>query len=489
MKKTIIVGIFLILFTVSIYPAIGKTNNFKENESTLFLETKISGNGLLPAQDIAYIQGTFELDCWLYSIDLDDPDDETCICPDYPGSGSGGTWTDDGVILTSELFTGILYEVNPITCEWKIIGGGGVDLNCLAYDPIGKETYACTDEALYKIDINTGEQEYIGKFSGSVVIMIGISFDGEGKLYGWDIGDNLWKINKNTASTDLVGSLGIDLDCAQDGAFHLADDILYLAAYTPDKESYLYECDEDSGNCTLIGQFSENTQVTLFAIPWNYDPDADFIWEPEYPEPGEEILFDASISTDPDDNIILYEWDWDNDGIYDESNNIPTTTHVYDDTGFYHITCQVIDEFSANDTKTKMIKIGNEPPETPVIDGPSRGKPFVYYDFSVTLEDSDGDLVFVRWDWGNGNTYPWDGPYTSGETITESYVWNKFGKYLVKAQVKDEYDAESEWGELEVKISFPRYKMQHNFLILEIFEQFPFIKHIMSLFGCYNYIR
>jgi PKD repeat protein len=484
MNKTIIFGIILLIFTVSIYPTIGKTNEM--NENYMKGNSTISENGLLLADDIAYIQGTFELQCWLYQIQLNNPGGESCICPDFPGSGSGGTWTSDGFILTSEEGTGILYEIDPLTCEWKSIGEGGFDLNGLAYDPISKKTYACSGGRLFRIDRTTGDQDLIDKFSGEINNMISISFDADGQLYGWNLDDNLYRINKHTAATSLVGSLDIDLDLSQDGAFHLEDDILYLAAYTSDQESYLYECDEDTGACTLVGQFSENTQVTLFAIPWNYPPVADFIFSPTDPEPGEEIEFDASGSTDPDGNIELYQWDWDNDGVYDESGPDPTTTHIFEEIGIYPVTLNVKDQYSANNAKMLMVKVGNIAPETPSIDGPTTGKQFRYYNYTVTIVDPDGDMVYVRWDWGNGVTYPWDGPYESGVEITESYVWNTKGTYIVKAQVKDEYNAESEWGELEVKI--PRNNMQQHLLLLELIERHPFLKHIISFLGWYNWL-
>jgi PKD repeat protein len=483
MNKTIILGVILLLLTVSIYPTVGKTNEM--NENYLKVNNKINENGLLLADDIAYIQGPFELQCWLYQIYLINPWDESCLCPDFPGSGSGGTCTSDGVILTSEEGTGILYEIDPLTCEWKTIGEGGFDLNGLAYDPISKKTYACSGGRLFRIDRTTGEQELIEKFSGLINNMIGISFDADGQLYGWNLDDNLYRINKHTAATSLVGSLGIDLDLSQDGAFHLEDDILYLAAYTSDLESYLYECDKDTGACTLVGQFSENTQVTLFAIPWNQPPVADFIFTPTDPEPGEEIEFDASGSTDPDGNIILYQWDWDNDGVYDEYNPDPTTTHIFEENGKYPVTLNVKDQYSENDTKMLIVKVGNIAPEKPEIDGPTKAKPFNYSDYSITAVDPDGDMVYVRWDWGNGDTYPWEGPYESGVEITESYVWNSKGTYIVKAQVKDEYNAESEWGELEVKI--PRNNM-HQYLLLELFERYTFLKHIFCFLGWYNWL-
>jgi len=45
---------------------------------------------------------------------------------------------------------------------------------------------------------------------------------------------------------------------------------------------------------------------------------------------GSPITFDASGSYDPDGEIVSYEWDWDNDGIYDESTISPTITHTWD---------------------------------------------------------------------------------------------------------------------------------------------------------------
>jgi len=484
MKKVILVGVFFLLFTVSIYPAIGKTNN--ENENYLMIKNNMNKNSPVFAEDIAYIQADFDVGCYFFSIELDDPDSETCICPEYPGSGSGGTWTDNGVILTSEQITGMLYEIDPITCEFRIIGGGGVDLNGFAYDPISKKTYACTSQGLYKIDRTTGEQEFVEKFSGNVLDMVGISFDADGQLYGWALNDNLYKINKNTAATSLVGPLGIDLILSQDGAFHLKDDILYLAAYTSDQHSNLYECDEDTGECTLVGPFSENTPVTLFAIPWNYPPVADFIFTPADPEPGEEIEFDASSSTDPDENIVIFEWDWDNDGEYDESVPIPRTTHIFDNAGLYPVTLNVKDEYSANDTKMMIVKVGNVAPLKPEIDGPTKGKPFRYYNYTITLIDPDGDMVYARWDWGNGDIYPWEGPFTSGTEITESYVWSSRDTYIVKAQVKDDYNAESEWGEFEVKI--PRNNARKNLLILRFLEGYPVIKQIMSFLRWYDWL-
>ncbi|ENO12476.1 PDK repeat-containing protein [Thermoplasmatales archaeon SCGC AB-539-C06] len=67
----------------------------------------------------------------------------------------------------------------------------------------------------------------------------------------------------------------------------------------------------------------------------NQYPVANFTWTPTNPKINEMIAFNASSSYDPDGNITSYEWDWNNDGTYDETQSIPTTTHTWITPGNY----------------------------------------------------------------------------------------------------------------------------------------------------------
>lgn len=65
-------------------------------------------------------------------------------------------------------------------------------------------------------------------------------------------------------------------------------------------------------------------------------PMADFTWTPSKPDIGTTVNFDASASYDPDQesgpptaHIVLYEWDFDEDGIYEYSDITPYASHVY----------------------------------------------------------------------------------------------------------------------------------------------------------------
>jgi hypothetical protein len=89
----------------------------------------------------------------------------------------------------------------------------------------------------------------------------------------------------------------------------------------------------------------------------NEPPNADFSWTPQNPSINQEISFNASASQDPDGAITLYEWDWDNDGVYDESQSSPTTTHSWTSLGSYPVTVRVTDDDTATATVTKTVEV------------------------------------------------------------------------------------------------------------------------------------
>lgn len=185
---------------------------------------------------------------------------------------SGGTWTNDGRYLCCMYENGTLYDINPKTLEACAIGDGGVSLNGLAYNPVTERLYGASSQDLYEINITTGEQTYIGAFGiDDVKHMIAIAFDIDGICYGWDVcGEaSLYKINTSTGEATIVGGMGINLCYAQDGAFDYETDILYLTAYTPGMGGWLLECDEDTGECYLLGFFQG--EATAHAISYEID--------------------------------------------------------------------------------------------------------------------------------------------------------------------------------------------------------------------------
>jgi VCBS repeat-containing protein len=78
--------------------------------------------------------------------------------------------------------------------------------------------------------------------------------------------------------------------------------------------------------------------------------------------------------------------------------------------------------------------------------GPSEGQSNVEYTFNATTTDPNGHQVYYQWDWGDGSTSSWLGPYDSGDTTQAKHRWGK-GSYSIKVKAKDIYGAESDWSE------------------------------------------
>jgi hypothetical protein len=190
------------------------------------------------------------------------------------------------------------------------------------------------------------------------------------------------------------------------------------------------------------------------------------------------------VSTDPDNDTIYYYIDWD-DGTYADwigpytSGEIVTVYHSWDTADVYSITAKAKDEHELESEWSYPYTITifeNDQPGTPIIDGPSSGKVGTEYDYTFTAIDSDGNQIKYIIDWGDNNTDTTDF-YDSGVTVTVPHTWSEKGIYTIKAKAVDEYDAESDWGTLEVnmplgKISaitvFYQFLQQHQHMFLMI---------------------
>jgi hypothetical protein len=116
------------------------------------------------------------------------------------------------------------------------------------------------------------------------------------------------------------------------------------------------------------------------------------------------------------------------------------------------------------------IKNLNNAPNKPTIDGPVSGKPGEEYTYTSNAIDPDGDQIWYRRDWGDGQVEEWIGPYQSSEEVTVQHVWTDKGTYTIKMKVKDEWDAESDWATL--RVSMPRNK-PINIPLINFLENHP----------------
>lgn len=147
---------------------------------------------------------------------------------------SGHTWTG----LEIDKTTNILYAVSSI---WSM-----------------------TESQLYTIDMNTGTATQVGNLG--INACIDIAIDGSGQMYGYDIStDNAYKIDKTTAVSTLLGSIGFDANFAQGMSWDPVNDIIYLTAYNNWTESgELRILDRVSGNTEYIGNLRGETDALAF---------------------------------------------------------------------------------------------------------------------------------------------------------------------------------------------------------------------------------
>lgn len=233
--------------------------------------------------------------------------------------------------------------------------------------------------------------------------------------------------------------------------------------------------------------------IDSIEIDWvEYDPELYNNWAPKVCSGGiysgtvnEEINFDGSGTTDPEDDIVEYLWNF-GDGT--QKNGI-TQTHNYDERGIYPVSLTVIDTKGniGIDETWAFIDRANNPPAAPVLRGKRIGQSEIEYEYTFYTDDPDGDDVYYYLNWGDvywtGSWQPWIGPYKSGEKVTLTNIWDTNGEYVVRVKAKDKYDAKSNWTTLPVMI--PKNKNIQITLFQNFLENhqhmFPLLRQLLEL--------
>jgi hypothetical protein len=88
----------------------------------------------------------------------------------------------------------------------------------------------------------------------------------------------------------------------------------------------------------------------------------------------------------------------------------------------------------------------NNPNKPSRPNGPRNGEPGKTYDYSISTRDRDGDQLFYKWDWGDGDVSDWLGPYDSNMKCQVSHTWLEKGQYNVKVMARDTNCGKSDWS-------------------------------------------
>jgi PKD repeat protein len=96
-------------------------------------------------------------------------------------------------------------------------------------------------------------------------------------------------------------------------------------------------------------------QTWIWKVGMNQHPITSYSHSPGNPVINQTITFDASNSTDPDGNIINYDWNFGDGNITNTTE--PIITHAYASVGTYTVNLTVTDDDGATNATTKFIDI------------------------------------------------------------------------------------------------------------------------------------
>jgi hypothetical protein len=130
-----------------------------------------------------------------------------------------------------------------------------------------------------------------------------------------------------------------------------------------------------------------------------------------------------------------------------------------------------------------VVSVNHNPntPSTP--SGKKLGKINVDYAYTTKTTDVDEDPLYYLWDWGDGTTSGWLGPYGSNVTADAIYKWTTKGSHKIKVKAMDLFGAESPWSD-PLPITMP-YSYNSRLPFLELLFQrfpnaFPILRHLVG---------
>jgi len=144
---------------------------------------------------------------------------------------------------------------------------------------------------------------------------------------------------------------------------------------------------------------------------------------------------------------------------------------------------------NGNKSAIANFTFGNHPPRKPQKPtGETYGQIRKEYTYTSVTTDEDGNQVYYQFDWGDGSSSEWIGPFNSGTSVSASHSYIRKGNYAVQVRAKDTNGAISEYSD-PLAIIMPKGKsLVPHFYLQEIVEQlldrfpnaFPLLHRILG---------
>ena len=219
-----------------------------------------------------------------------------------------------------------------------------------------------------------------------------------------------------------------------DGTFDESGQALYHTFTVPGNYDVQFRVTDDEGAAgTLDSPLAitiENALPTAVAYASSYNVYV-----------NETVTFDGSDSYDNDcegSEIVLWEWDWDNDGNYDATGAV--AEHAFDEPGIYPVMLRVTDDEGGTDTLDEPLQITVSVQYFDPIAYAKADTTQTTVCYSIFFQDDGsydpdgGDIQLYEWDWDNDGTFD-----ESGKDVYHSF--DTPGNYEVQFQVTDDEGA------------------------------------------------
>jgi len=262
--------------------------------------------------------------CW---IDTDAPTVlNNVFVPSFDTyAGEFGPDNDTHMYFCDNTSLNLIY-VEMATGTVTTIGPTGLPtyMNDMACDRTTGTMYGIYDNSIYTVNLTTGACTLVGAIGNTGGMMIAIAVDGNGDMWGHDLGtDEIWTIDKATGAGTVKGSTGFDANYAQSMAWDPLANIVYLAAFNNTNLYYeLRTVDLSTGATALLGGVYYK-EIVAFSFPgetttpWiTIDPTSEvvpaggtstlcvFLNTVDYPI-GETLFANIEIISDPDVGTVI----------------------------------------------------------------------------------------------------------------------------------------------------------------------------------------